>query len=1259
VPPKKPKKKKQRVTSSFIDDEAEDEDDPSNEPENIFHGPNEPVSKKKYTLRDHYSYQHCYRAEEACNPDNEEDPELGMFSPIHHGGRLAQQYFVDSYAKIEEDACHMVRRKQKQIRAEMYIQLKKHLETRATNLGVEPGKVVVLPSTFVGSPRYMQLKYNEATCISMHTGSPDKFITMTANANWPEVLENLLPGQTPADRPDLIARVFKLKLDELLRDLLQRHIFGEVAGYAWTIEYQKRGLPHVHILLVQKHSEDKAKTGPQIDLMVSAEIPNKQIDKPLYDAVCAYMIHGPCGDYDPNCPCMKNEKCPGKCYRFFPFEYCQETVADNKGYPVYMRRKNQQTIDRLGKHTNITSQWVVPYNPYLLLKYQCHLNVEICTSIKSFKYIYKYIFKGGDRTEVKFRKGFQDAEEVSFLDKDEIKDFMDCRYLSSHEALWRTFGFHTNAMSHCVETLPVHLPGEQQVLFPQGTHYQVAEAPPEETKLTAFFHLNAGGVGISPVARDLSRTLTYDSIPKHFTWENKTKSWKIRSRLNIKIPWCPSGIRPIIGRMHIIFPAEMERYCLRLLLHIVKGPESYEALRTHEGVVHPTFHLAAIAKGLLKDDNEWDHCLTEAAFHILPDKMIYLFATILLHCAPSNPLRLWNDHKMSLIKPNPQISDSQQLHKAYHSLNRLLQNHSETLSMQSTFHIPPPEGAFPPEPIPAEPVISVAEANRLKAGLNQGQREAFDKIEHSYLNQTGKCYFIDGPGGTGKTYLYQSLIASAQSKGKTVVVVASTGIAATLLNGITAHKAFDIPLVVAHDTVSNMKSNSKQADHLRKCSLIIWDESTASHRYHLEILDKLLRDLLKSDLPFAGKTIALGGDFRQTLPIVLRGSGSQQVAASIRMSPLWDHFETLILTENMRAKDSPEWAEWLLKVGDGLLGENMLLDPRIYTAQDFQDLIHSTFGHLLDEETLPLIRNNVILSPLNSTTLAINEKILKMIASDNDYRKAIDTPVDKKEDHQIHIPVEFMKTLTPPGMPQHTLNIKVGAVYMLLRNLNVKQGLCNGSRLIILEKFKHSLKCELIPPSPTSEPPLQFMLPRITLTSPEQYPFAFARHQFPIRPAFAVTINKAQGSTYNRVGINLTKPVFSHGQLYVALSRVRNWNSVSVLLPEDETTTQNIVWHNIFDRSYIDRRIRECHPPNPTDMEYDDSFHLHPEYDLHEDYEIPESDFDPPISQLDQFLNANPSYMPGAPNHHFNLPSILQFPSSSDEEIPEDHWDHD
>ena len=806
-----------------------------------------------------------------------------------------------------------------------------------------------------------------------------------------------------------------------------------------------------------------------------------------------------------------------------------------------------------------------------------------------------------------------------------------------------------------MESLTVHLPGEQEVIFEAGTHDQAAEAPPEDTKLTAFFNLNAGGVGISAIARDLSRTLTYDLVPQHFTWQTKSKSWKLRARRTAHVPWSYNGTRPLIGRLHMVFPNEMERYCLRLLLLTEKGPHSFEALRTHGTAVHPTFQLAAIAKGLLKDDLEWDQCLTEAALFMMPEKMIFLFASILLHCSPSDPLKLWNDHKLSLIKPNPHTSDLQQLHKAYQSLNRLLHNHNNSFSMQATFQIPAPQGPFTNQPIPADPVISSAEADKMRARLNQGQRAAFDKIQHSYQGHTGKCYFLDGPGGTGKTFLYHSLIAAIKSQGKSVVVVASTGIAATLLGGITAHKAFSMPLVMDHDTVSSMNSKSREAYDLRDCSLIIWDESTASHRHHLELLDKLLKDLLKSDLPFAGKTVVLGGDFRQTLPIVPKGTGSQQVAASIRMSPLWDHFETLLLTDNMRARDCPAWAEWLLKVGDGLLGEDISLDPRINVALTVQDLIDSTFGSVLDADTLPLTRNNVILSSTNLTTLALNEHILKMIRSDNDYRVSIDAPVTQKEENQIHIPPEFMKTLTPPGMPQHTLNIKVGAVYMLLRNMNVKLGLCNGSRLVVLKIFKHSLLCELIPASPTTESPLQFLLPRITSTPTGNYPFAFARHQFPIRPAFAVTINKSQGSTYNKVGIDLTTPIFSHGQLYVALSRVKDWTSACVLLPVGHTTTKNIVWHNIFDREYIDRRIRETQPIHPPNMHGKASDELHHPDDMHYENDDPDHP-PPPISQLDLFLQAHPSHT--VLDSYSPLNSFL-FPDHSDEDIPEDHWDHD
>jgi hypothetical protein len=142
---------------------------------------------------------------------------------------------------------------------------------------------------------------------------------------------------------------------------------------------------------------------------------------------------------------------------------------------------------------------------------------------------------------------------------------------------------------------------------------------------------------------------------------------------------------------------------------------------------------------------------------------------------------------------------------------------------------------------------------------------------------------------------------------------------------------------------------------------------------------------------------------------------------------------------------------------------------------------------------------------------------------------------------------------------------------MLLRNMSVKQGLCNGSRFVLLNcDSPHVLKCELIPPSPLppGESPLQFFLPRINLTPPDGYYLPFTRKQFPILPAFAQTINKSQGGTYDRVGLDLQQPVFSHGQLYVALSRVRNFHSLRILLPKDDTHTENIVCHEVLDAHF-------------------------------------------------------------------------------------------
>ncbi|XP_065061666.1 uncharacterized protein LOC135688676 [Rhopilema esculentum] len=171
------------------------------------------------------------------------------FSTIHRAKLLFQQYLVDAYTKIEGNELTYIRTHQAQPRVESYQGLVDHIHRRAEAEDANVGRIVILPSTFQGSPRNMQQNYQDAMTIVTKFGKPDIFLTMTANPNWPEVRENLLPHQTANDRPDVISRVFHLKLKELLCDLLERNVLGHVVAYVYTIELQKRGLPHAHMVV--------------------------------------------------------------------------------------------------------------------------------------------------------------------------------------------------------------------------------------------------------------------------------------------------------------------------------------------------------------------------------------------------------------------------------------------------------------------------------------------------------------------------------------------------------------------------------------------------------------------------------------------------------------------------------------------------------------------------------------------------------------------------------------------------------------------------------------------------------------------------------------------------------------------------------------------------------------------------------------------------------------------------------------------------
>lgn len=134
---------------------------------------------------------------------------------------------------------------------------------------------------------------------------------------------------------------------------------------------------------------------------------------------------------------------------------------------------------------------------------------------------------------------------------------------------------------------------------------------------------------------------------------------------------------------------------------------------------------------------------------------------------------------------------------------------------------------------------------------------------------------------------------------------------------------------------------------------------------------------------------------------------------------------------------------------------------------------------------------------------------------------------------------------------------------MLIRNLNISEGLCNGTRLLVLELCTNLLKCEILTGDKKGE---IIILNRITLYSSEaDYPFTFKRRQFPIKLAFAMTINKAQGQTFDKIAIDLKKDVFNHGQLYVALSRVRSCNSLKMYTGDsNKKSIKNYVYHELY-----------------------------------------------------------------------------------------------
>ncbi|XP_048604781.1 uncharacterized protein LOC125582235 [Brassica napus] len=678
--------------------------------------------RKNVTMREYFAFRILERRWEAPT--------------ITRSGRLFHQFLVDAYTMIESSRLRYLWLNQKKLRSSSYAAIQK-AATRAGAKMAEQGSRIFIPATFTGGKRYMKQHYYDAMALCKYHGFPDIFITFTCNPKWPEVTRYLKKyNLTTEDRPEILCRVFKMKLDNLIGELTKKNgsLFGPVAAVMYTIEFQKRGMPHAHILVFMEKGS-KFPTADDIDKIISAEIPDKTVDPDLYVIVGDCMMHGPCGAAKKDNVCMVN----GKCSKMFPKPLNIRTSIDANGFPAYMRRIDGRFIEKNG--IRLDNGFVVPYNRDLMLRYRAHMNVEWCVQTRAVKYLFKYIHKGPDYASAAMDK--EDEDGVI----DEIKTYYDCRYITACESSWRILAFPTHFRTTSVEKLGFHLPDQELVFFDEDEPIEsiLNKKTVNQSMFLAWFIANRKYAE--------ARELTYAEFPTKFVWKSGTREWVPRKR----------GFA--IGRIAHIQPSGDELYFLRVLLNWVRGPTSYEDIRTVDGVLYHTYEDACYALGLMDDDKEFIEAIKDASDCSSATYARKLFARMLVSKSLSQPHVVWEatweyltddilyKKRRETGRPDMNLTIEQIKNIALTEIeNHLLSNGR---SLKKWPHMPKPEnfGDYNGNRLIDDELNYVVEDQlkeneRLMAMITDEQRGVYEQILDAVLNDSGGVFFLYGYGGT-------------------------------------------------------------------------------------------------------------------------------------------------------------------------------------------------------------------------------------------------------------------------------------------------------------------------------------------------------------------------------------------------------------------------------------------------------------------------------------------------------------------------------
>jgi len=647
--------------------------------------------------------------------------------------------------------------------------------------------------------------------------------------------------------------------------------------------------------------------------------------------------------------------------------------------------------------------------------------------------------------------------------------------------------------------------------------------------------------------------------------------------------------KPSITRLNMLCILSGEIYFLReLMLHCALS--GYRDAKTVNGVQYTTFQESALARGLIQDRGEAVHAFKEAVIYFTPAELRGFFVMLTINGYAT--MDVYRDpHYYRLLQLDflheantTQLIADQKLIKDL-SYRFVMEEKTSTM-----YGFPEPtdhQSELDIERTKYNAAEQLALFNYLSETNpnTQEQQNILDEICNDINQQATSLYFIQGMGGSGKSALCKKILAWSRSRDKLCLGCASTGLAATIYENFnTAHSLFKYPVVEDEDRdeanivecMISPSSNTKRLELLQAADVIVWDEFPSNHRELFEAVCRALNDL-------AGKVVVTFGDFAQIAPVVPHGSRLQIVQASIISSTKWQKFQIRELTKNMRLlglhgndqnltveqtmflRNQEAYGKMILAIGRGtwrapyyvgedkITGTQEIYLPNVRCITDEKEALQFIYP---DNFNTANFTKRVILAGTNKEVDHWNQIIQAMNPqAQTTIRTLLSADVlcetdDPKGILKAMLTTEVLNTFNNNSVPPHELSLAVGDICIILRNLSKKDAVANNTRVKIL---KISTFCIMV--QTLGDHPRTVALPRIRFKFrlPFGQSYQLRRTQFPLRLAYCMSVNKSQGQENEAVLLDLRNQLFSHGHLYVALSRVREASKIAIFTKEEYT----------------------------------------------------------------------------------------------------------